>query len=305
MSGTATADNTADDDIGPDADADIEARAMRMGWVPRDKFRGRAEKWTTAAENVERGERMLPLLQERNRTLDQTVARLQREQEESTQALRSLVERTRKAEKVGYDRAVRELNEKRDDAIKDGDVGKVREIEAAIAEIPKPEPEPPKPDPNATQPPDPSRARIVQRWVAQNGWFNTDLEAKNAAIAALSIIEQQEPDMPLEEQLGLVRDRVKKRFPEHFEADPKPRRRAAEPEEDEEEEEPVVDRRSRPARVSPSGSAATSGVAPRSFLAMPKAAQREWERQANLLKGKGEPLTKEEYARYYWEAEGE
>lgn len=47
----------------------VEERAKAMGWVPKEEFRGDPEKWRDAAEYVERGETLLPIVQASNREL--------------------------------------------------------------------------------------------------------------------------------------------------------------------------------------------------------------------------------------------
>ena len=54
-----------------------EARAGRMGWAPKDTWRGDPDRWIEADEFLKRGEERLPILQERLRKQDETIANLQ------------------------------------------------------------------------------------------------------------------------------------------------------------------------------------------------------------------------------------
>ena len=60
-------------------------------------------------------------------------------------------------------------------------------------------------------------------------------------------------------------------------------------------------RRDAPPTVSRSGSAPPSRVQPRTFDAMPDDVKRQFEKEKRMLQGKGDALSKEEFATYYWE----
>lgn len=307
MSGTQQAEAEAG---APPVDrAEIEARATRMGWRPRESYRGPPDKWVDADEYVERGERMMPLLQERNRTLDRTVQSLQTQLSEQGQTLATIVASTRRAEEAGYRRAKRELEERRARAVAAGDTQEFAAVQREIDELPAPEAPPPKttPAPNGGANPAPAQNPVVAAWVARNRWFNASKAANSWAIGMMADLEAEDPTATIEENLAEVSRRAKNVFPELF---PAPRRTAPPPEETEEEQEQRQERRANTRReaaplVSASSSAPPRRPGPRSFEAMPLEVRREFDRQVKMMDGKGEPLTKEEFARYYWEAEGE
>lgn len=290
-------------DAGDDAPAgvSIETRARNMGWTPKEQFRGDPSRWVDATTFVDRGERMLPLLQERNRALDQTVTALKSESAESKRLLADLLHRTRRAEKLGYDRAMRELQAKRSEAVAAGDAEAFNKVEQEIQGMgPAPEAPPAVAATAAANPNEPNP--VVTAWVKRNRWFNADPIANAAAVAALTQVEREFPGDSLEEHLVEVEKRVAARFPEHF-----PRRRPAnghtEEEPEVEPEETTTTRR--PPAVMPSSTAPTRRTGARSFEAMPADVRAQFERQKKMMAGKGAPLTKEEFASYYWEAEGE
>ncbi len=309
MSGSAQAIEPDDGGAAPEPRVNIEARARNMGWMPKGAWRGEPDRWVDAATYVERGERMLPLLQERNRALDKTVSELKGESRENKQMLSDLLVRTRKAEKLGYDRALRELSQKRAEAVAQGDAETFNRVEAEIREMgPAPEVPPAAP----LQPQQPQQDPVVTAWVRRNAWFNRDPEANGAAVQALTLIERDNPGRSLEENLAEVEDRIARRWPEHF---PNRRRAAAngrdnghdpdpDPEPEVEPPQQNENRRRAPAVMSSSTTAERRPGA-RSFEAMPADVKAQFERQKKMMAGKGEPLTKEEFASYYWEAEPE
>lgn len=81
-----------DTDTSNTPDTNFEAEALKMGWSPKEKFRGDASHWVDAKTYVERGRQFLPLLQANNRRLNEQLALSQEENKrlaglvESTQA---------------------------------------------------------------------------------------------------------------------------------------------------------------------------------------------------------------------------
>jgi hypothetical protein len=161
---------------------------------------------------------------------------------------------------------------------------------------------------------------VIQAWVRNNNWFTTDPVANVAMIAAMQQAERQSPGGTVEDHLIEAEAHIRRRFPEHF-----PRARTTNgngnssgngtertmrrplhvQEEEVEEEEPVaqpVRRQAAPVSRSSEGAPARR-PGPRSFEAMPADVRGQYDRQRKMLEGKGEPLTREEFASYYWEGE--
>ncbi len=278
----------------PEVNPEIEIRARNMGWAPRGEYNGEPDRWIDAQTFVERGERMLPLLQERNRALDRSVTELKERMTDQQKMLGDLVTRTRRADKIGYERAMRELQQQRVAAVSQGDTEAFNKAEAEIQSLgPPPEPEPP-PQP----PPQAGVNPVVSEWVRRNTWFNTDRMANAAAVAALSQVELEMPGQDLTAHLIEVENRVAQAFPQHF---PHRQRQRSNGADYEETQQP---RRSAQQMVTPSSSAPERRPGPRSFEAIPAEHRKEYEKQRKMLEGKGEPFTKQEYADYYWDAEG-
>lgn len=250
---------------------------------------------------------MLPLQAAARRAAEKKNADLARELDEHKQLLADLTASTRRAEQVGYNRARRELEQERARAITDGDVDRVRQVEREITDLGAPPPAPtPPPPPNARSPQEgnPEDAAVVQAWQARNAyWFNTDPVANAAAVSMLNVVQAQHPDMSLAEALVEVEDRIKDRFDIADAANGRqPRRRQRTLDDDEPQDEPAPAPRARQAAaVLPSGSAPVRRAGARSFEAMPSNAKQQYERYKGMLAGKGDPLTKEEFAANYWE----
>lgn len=75
---------------GDDAGPSVEDRAKVLGWSPKEKWRGDPEHWVDAAEFIERGERLLPILKANNRQLETDVVALRRQNQELSAGIAEL-----------------------------------------------------------------------------------------------------------------------------------------------------------------------------------------------------------------------
>lgn len=267
------------------ANGDIEIKARQMGWRPREEFRGPDHKWVDAEEFVERGESWVPYLKERNSYFERTVQTQQKEIDELKGMIAEGNDRLRRSEQIGYKRAMRELEQRKSEAIANADPVEVRRVEAEIQEL-GPEPKPAQQAAQANQRPAPE----VTEWVENNPWVRQTGRAWRMAVEELNEVQRDAPMMPLADQLA----EVKKRIMPLFVRDAARAENGA--------DEPGA-RRNNPPPVNRSGSVGgrSSRVAPRSFEAMPDNVRAQYEKEKRVLDGKGQPLTKEEYASYYWE----
>jgi hypothetical protein len=284
-------------EVAPDQDnadpaAEVEERARRMGWVPREEFRGEPGTWRDAAEFVERGTNLLPVLQQQLRAMDRRAAQAQQEfaayREESTRTVAELTQMLRSADERARARQLREVEQRRAEALASGDQAAFQAADAERDSIRQAAAEAPPPVDAQAAPAAPAHARPapvapeVVAWVQANPWFNADPEAQRDAVALFGQIEQARPDLSLAERLALTRQKVARLHPQHFQ---NPRRDA-------------------PAAVGSSTPSAPRAVNPRSFDAMPAEVKQQFARYAKMLEGKGKPLTKDEWAAAYWEQEG-
>lgn len=272
---------------------ETEAKARRMGWVPKDEFRGDPDRWRPADEFVERGTNMLPIVQEQYRRLDSRYAEMEKRFADSQQALIDLTERARKADERAYQRAMRDIEAKRQAAVASADTEAFREAEREMRELQDGQgvavrEKPQQTRAQAPQPPEPRAptqqegpAPEVLAFIRENPWFESDHDAQQDATAIATAMRQREPSRPLSEVLAATRDKMKRLRPELFEN----ARRAA------------------PASVTPSSGETRRPANPRSFENLPAEVRKEYDRYSRVLAGKGKPLTKEEWAGYYWENE--
>lgn len=173
---------------------ELEQEASQMGWKPKEAFLGDPAKWVDAEEFVRRGKTVLPILRKDNERLQQSVGTLTDE----VKSLRTIVaegqaamEEFRKyheeTEKRSYERALKELQGRRVEAKKAGDVDAELAAEEAIEKLreagakpgPTPAPKPPAP------PPEPAIHPDYAAWQKDNAvWLAEPAKAAYAQAAA-------------------------------------------------------------------------------------------------------------------------
>lgn len=206
---------------------DVEARARRMGWRPKEEFRGPPDKWSSAEDFIARGENELPILRERNRNLDrqlqttsETVAELKTRMEQTGEVLSSMREMSLKAEERAYKKARAEIEEEQRTRAAAADVAGVTETQRKLEELDKEReaakvvvvPVTAKPDAPTAKPRDP----VAEQWIADNPWFTSDPEMNSTAQGIHTGMLQSRKDLSLAENLAETKRRVMKLYPEKF-----------------------------------------------------------------------------------------
>lgn len=318
-----------DIDVGSGAGGAVSAedRARKLGWRPKEQFRGDPDMWVDAEEFIRRGEEQIPLLRDnlrkteaRNQALEREVKAFQsqmqamqaqvQESREVSLRLQSMLE---KGEERAYKRAIAELEAKMDQAVEEGDVEAAKKARKDLAELnenrvkPEDKPAPTKPPQNDGPPPvDP----VADAWVKapEQAWFNKNADAKSYAIALSGMLmrDPKTAHFTLEQNLAEVRRRSAEKFPEYFDPKDPVFNELEEPEGDGEAEV-----RRPPARVaaprSPSSGRRMTpqNDAQKTFADIPVEDQRQYMRVARELKeaGSKKPYTKEQFAADYWMGE--
>jgi hypothetical protein len=207
-------------------DAELEAKARRMGWKPSEEFRGPQHLWKDADTYVRAGEQELPVLRERYRALDDRFSKQERELtttksaiEDVKKTLSDFVDFSHKSEQRAYDKAKKELMAQMrqatamaDTAAFDAAEARLNQVEqeqrqATVAVTTKVEEK----KPDQFQPPP-----EVQLWVNDNPWFNNDVTLRAYATALHGDLLSRSPNLSIRDNLAEVRKTVMDRFPDKF-----------------------------------------------------------------------------------------
>lgn len=106
-----------------------EERARRMGWLPKEDFKGAAERWVPAEEYVARAEREMPVLKGTLGTMERKMAEQSETITQQNQMIaqmrtdfKDFVEFSKKSEERSYKKALKELQAKQRAAVAEGDL---------------------------------------------------------------------------------------------------------------------------------------------------------------------------------------
>lgn len=228
-----------DEDGGDPGDQATEARARAMGWRPFEEWTGNPDGWKTAQEFVEFADANPGVLRETNRRITKQNERLERRITEmgdnlrrsDAEHLRAMAElRTLMIEgrNTEIEKVRRELLAQRDGAVEAGDMPTFRQIEDELKQLAPIAPASPPPPPTSTTPP-PAAApvsaddqSVINAWIADNPWFNSDAELRKAMIVEHGAVKQLRPNLTLRDQLDRAARRVAETFPDSFDEDPAP-----------------------------------------------------------------------------------
>jgi hypothetical protein len=208
--GAAVADDTNTEaetgDKGADeAQQQVETRARAMGWTPKDEFKGDPAKWRDAAEFVERGESLLPLVKAQNKRLEREVAELK-------QTTREMGDYLSKTEQRAYERALADLKQQRKEALAAGDGDAFEKADEQIKTVEREAAEKAaKRAEKANDGPDP----VYAEWELRNPWLKDSELSEYAEFAAQRLRANGEKATGAE-FLDLVTAKVKAQFPAKF-----------------------------------------------------------------------------------------
>lgn len=186
----------------------IEDQARRMGWSPKEEFRGAVEKWTDAATFVENGLQSLPILRERNRTLQKSVDDLAKSVGEFKKNADTAYERA-------YAKAKKELEAEVKRAAKAGDEQGAATASTELADL--------EADKAKREAVKDMADPVFDGWAAENAWYSDPdlkIEAHGEAHKLRERGEKSEGIVFLDK----VKEKVKERYPEKF---ANPRRQAS------------------------------------------------------------------------------
>lgn len=228
MSGADEDDNDAGAPAG-EADADTIARATEMGWVAPENWKGTPPKqgFLDPAEFVRRGEKVMPLINARARKAEDRVAALEQELTTTRSEHRSNLDRIERMSRATLENQRSQLEAQyaaqKEYAVETGDKAAYKQAVKDEREATKAfddratEVEKPKPKPGDDKPQLPKQvAETIDAWLTDNAWFNSDPELNALANVHHQYLIKNQPGLTLSENLGKVREYVKKRFPDKF-----------------------------------------------------------------------------------------
>jgi hypothetical protein len=229
----ATLDERADDapDTASSGGEDVESRARAMGWVPKEEFRGPAERWKDPESFVKDGEEQMPVLRERLRDATRRIsdfeAQQRRQQAEFADKMARLERMSATALVRQREQIVGSYEAAKRQAVETGDVTRYEQLQKDQREALNGFDSQAQQAVQAGQQQAPvqgggdrqftsAEMAVVNTWVDKNGWFQRDIELNAAAQARHITLLRQKPGLSMEQNLAEVEKFVRDKFPERF-----------------------------------------------------------------------------------------
>ena len=220
-----------------DGELSIEERAVIMGHVPKEEFKGNPDKWVDAAHWVERAEKLLPISKATVNKLTTDIAELKRAAEGKETALTQEIaglkktlgefaEFSKKSEERAYKKALTDLEARQRQAVADADTEAFEQIKTELDDL--------KQHPAVTGTavtdtgagtgtagevkkgwPAESDPVIYTEWAAENEWVS-DVDMAIYARQVDMHLQNTKTFPTQRAQLDAITEQVKKKFPEQF-----------------------------------------------------------------------------------------
>ncbi len=174
--------------------AEIEQKALDIGWVPKERFRGYADAWVDAETYLKRGETFVPFLKAQKRELEHQLAArdaklstLEHTLSEATETIEALKEFRTELNKERVEERKEQLVEGIKAAREEGNVEKEEALREKLSEA-KEALKPPRSEPKPNGAPASPLAGIENSpaWVgflAANPWWTEDMVMRASAVA--------------------------------------------------------------------------------------------------------------------------
>lgn len=192
-----------------------EAKAMEMGWRPKDEWEGAEEDFIDAKEFVRR-QPLFEKIEHQNKAIKQL--------EKAFDALKTHHTKVKESE---YQRALKSLKEARKDALRDGETERALAYEEKIEEVEQQKAEFEQEVQQVDIPKEATEHPQFVSWKEQNRWYTKDQELREFADTYGHTLARK--GIPPAEVLEKVAAKVRQAFPEKFRNPNKDKAGAVEP----------------------------------------------------------------------------
>ncbi|MGH7748486.1 MAG: hypothetical protein ACREQ5_27565, partial [Candidatus Dormibacteria bacterium] len=191
-----------------------EVEARLEGWRPQDEYHGDPERWIDAETFVKRGREINPILKASNDRLKRDMAEMRSQLARNELATKELQEYNSKIAVRAYERALATLKAERKEALVEGDMVKVSDLDDAIESTRESKPIP---VPESSKPSTPAIDPVFIEWQQENTWYsdkNQDLMDYANAVGIR--LHREQPSLAGADFLTKITSTVKKAFPDKF-----------------------------------------------------------------------------------------
>jgi len=208
--------------VNPTADTETvvstEQIARDMGWVPEAEWRGEPPKhgFISAEEFVENGRRVLPIVNAENRRLKEQLEELKQSVSsirDGTQQFRKFAEKAIAREREERQKALRQLEKEREEAISNADGAAAVAAEQEINRLRNEDDQANREAEHVLS----DKAQMeISNWMADNEWYVKDPDLQAFADGLSPRLKQQNPNLSGKAFLDKLAETVRERMPEKF-----------------------------------------------------------------------------------------
>ena len=259
---------------------EVEDRAMKQGWLPKEKFRGNPELWRPAEEFVRRADEMMPIMKATNKRLEDKISHLESRDLERQKTLDRILTMQAKHSKAEYEEKVSRIESEKLSAISEGDTAKYLELDRKARDIPQPD--------DVIQPNREEMHPAAKQFFEDNSdWWESDPDlTEYAKYIGDKLANEKHPSAMIGNEPAFfreVKERLEKTFPEKF---PNPNRAIQTIDDSETRGEPA------------------SHTGPKGWNDLPPDAQKQCNIMTSPIDKGGIPgMTKEKYIKEFFEIE--
>jgi cell division septum initiation protein DivIVA len=199
----------------PSQPSESEIKARRLGWVPKEEFKGNQDQWRDADEFLKRGEEIHGYLKNDLERLHATLSAKDREIAEIKQVMEEFRKFHNETEARAYKRAIDDLKREKAEAVRLGDGDRVVELDDQIDQLKEAQKTPEKTEEPARRADEVNRDYL--EWLPNNRWYIEDPELQELADDFGEVIKKKNPNLVGKDFLEEVTKRVRKVAPEKFE----------------------------------------------------------------------------------------
>ena len=214
----------------PPVSYEVKARALDMGWRPREEWNGHPDAWKPADEFVRRGDEVLPIVRARATRAEAEVAQLRGNMADMARTFDDRLRRIDNVSQVALRRQAQQIGAYYEDlkrqAVEAGDTARYDQVDQAyrqeLGELHRQAEEayaPPAPDPRQPPPPaqvDPQIDRTIRDWVGQQEWWNHDPVLTKAAVEFHGAELRTNPNQSVADNLKATERFLAWKYPHRF-----------------------------------------------------------------------------------------
>lgn len=196
------------------SDEEAESQARLLGWRPKEEFNGDDTKFTDAKTFLDKANTNVPMLRENAKKIDARNRQLEEQIKSMNEKLQALTKRADEADKLGYERAIREIEARQRQAVENGDVEAWDNLQKQKQDLNK-NPIHPGNTP-INQGIDINDQIAIQVFEQSNPWFKKDPDLNEDMVGFIMGIKSKNPDLALSEVLERAKERTIKANPDKF-----------------------------------------------------------------------------------------